>query len=371
MSKSLVIQGVRGVPAMHGGFETFAEYLSLYLVARGWDVVVYCQLDKDMTDLKLYSEDSWCGVRRVFIPVSGKGAFGTVVFDLLSIIHAIKMRSKIVLTLGYNTAIFNILFRLFGIVNFINMDGLEWKRSKWSIFHKIYLYFNERIGCLIGTVLVADHPEIKRHLESRVESAKICMIPYGARQISSKSVDPISKFKLTQGGYIVLIARPEPENSILEIVKAFSASLRNAKLVILGNFISTNNYHSSVISSASEEVVFLGAIYDKEVLDSLRANSLFYIHGHTVGGTNPSLVEALGAGQAIIAHDNKFNRWVAGDSAFYFNSVDECTRIFDIFLSRKDLIDNMRSKALQRFSELFTWDIVLAQYENLLSADPV
>lgn len=352
---------------MHGGFETFAEYLSLYLVARGWDVTVYCQLDKNKSSHKTYDEDDWCGVRRIFIPVRGEGALGTIVFDFLSIIHAIRKRSKIVLTLGYNTAVFNLLFRFFGVINLINMDGLEWKRSKWSIFHKIYLYINERIGCLIGTVLVADHPEIQRHLESRVHSKKICMIPYGARQIFDSAVAPVSELNLSPECYIVLIARPEPENSILEIVQAFSRSPRDIKLVVLGNFSSTNKYHSSVLSAASEEVLFLGAIYDKEVLDSLRSNALFYIHGHTVGGTNPSLVEALGAGQATIAHDNKFNRWVAGDSAFYFHSVDDCARIFDQFLSRKDLVYAMRLIALERFTELFTWDIVLAKYEQLLS----
>jgi glycosyltransferase involved in cell wall biosynthesis len=180
-------------------------------------------------------------------------------------------------------------------------------------------------------------------------------------------LEPLSKFNLSPDGYIVLIARPEPENSILEIVQAFSRSSRNIKLVMLGSFSSSNKYHSTVVSAASKEVVFLGAIYDKEVLDSLRANALFYIHGHTVGGTNPSLVEALGAGQATIAHDNKFNRWVAGDSAFYFGSVDDCARIFDQFLLKTDLVHMMRSKALERFTKLFTWDIVLGQYEKLLS----
>ena len=220
---------------------------------------------------------------------------------------------------------------------------------------------------MVGTVLVADHPEIERHLASRVHSDKICMIPYGARRIPDKRVDPLLQFNLSPDEYIVLIARPEPENSILEIVQAFSRSSRNIKLIMLGNFNSSNKYHSSVVSAASEEVVFLGAIYDKEVLDSLRANALFYIHGHTVGGTNPSLVEALGAGQATIAHDNKFNRWVAGDSALYFSSVDDCARIFDYFLSQTDRVHTMRSKALERFAELFTWDIVLGQYEKLLS----
>jgi glycosyltransferase involved in cell wall biosynthesis len=367
MTKSVVIQGVRGIPAMHGGFETFAEYLSLYLVARGWRVTVYCQVNKDELRTKLYYEDNWNGVRRVFIPVRGDGAWSTIIFDFLSIMHIIKEGSKLVLTLGYNTAVFNLLFRIFGIVNLINMDGLEWKRSKWSIFHKIYLYINERLGCLVGSVLIADHPEIKRHLESRVDADKIIMIPYGARQATVKLDDLIFDLGLNSNRYVVLIARPEPENSILEIVLAFSRKRRGINLAVLGNFNSSNKYHASVKAAASSEVLFLGAIYEKKMLDSLRVNSLFYIHGHTVGGTNPSLVEALGAGQATIAHDNKFNRWVAGDSALYFRDVDDCAAIFDEIIFRTDLIEQMRELARHRFNQLFTWDIVLSQYEKLLS----
>jgi len=365
MKKEIVIQGVRGLPAAHGGFETFAEYLSQYLVSKGWRVIVYCQTNKNTSDRKIYQEDDWRGVRRVFIPVSGDGAWSSIIFDFLSIAHILKEGSKSVLTLGYNTAIFNSIFRVFGVVNLINMDGLEWKRSKWSIFHKIYLYINERIACLIGSILIADHPEIQRHLESRVSANKIRMIPYGARQIVDSSTQPIVGLGLKLNGYVVLIARPEPENSILEIVEAFSRCKRNLNLVVLGSFNGSNKYHATVRALASAEVVFLGAIYEKSILDSLRSNALFYMHGHTVGGTNPSLVEALGAGQATIAHDNKFNRWVAADSALYFRTADECAALFDEFLCRPEYVDKLRARALSRFFQLFTWDAVLLQYEEL------
>jgi glycosyltransferase involved in cell wall biosynthesis len=366
MTKEVVIQGVRGIPAAHGGFETFAEYLSLYLVSKGWRVVVYCQLDKSKTDFKIYQEDDWRGVRRIFVPVRDNGALGTILFDFLSILHILTHRYRCVLTLGYNTAIFNILLRVFGRLNIINMDGLEWMRSKWSIFHKIYLYINERIACYVGSVLIADHPEIQLHLEQRVNAKKIRMIPYGARSILDVSDQSILKLGLTPNTYAIVVARPEPENSILEIVEAFSRTRRGVKLVVLGKFDASNKYHSEVQGAASPDVIFLGAIYDKLIVDSLRSHALCYIHGHTVGGTNPSLVEAMGAGQAIIAHDNKFNRWVADDSAMYFGTVDDCADVFDLFLSRPDLIEKLKVRASSRFESLFTWESVLFQYESLL-----
>lgn len=182
MTKQLIITGIRGVPASHGGFETFAENLSLYLQKRGWQVVVYCQ--EFILDSHEIYESNWNGVRRIHIPVKGGGAKSTIIFDYLSVKHSVSLNGM-VLTLGYNTALFNILFRLYGKTNLINMDGIEWKRDKWKWYEKLWLYINERAGCLIGNHLIADHPEIEKHLLSRVKTDKTTMIPYGARQVLS------------------------------------------------------------------------------------------------------------------------------------------------------------------------------------------
>ncbi len=156
--KQLIITGIRGVPAAHGGFETFAENLAVYLVKYGWKVTVYCQ--ESYNDFQQVSETEWQGVRRIHIPVKGQGAKATIIFDYLSLKHAAK-EPGLVLTLGYNTALFNLRLRLSGKKNLINMDGIEWKRDKWKWYEKAWLYFNERAGCLIGNHLIADHPEIK------------------------------------------------------------------------------------------------------------------------------------------------------------------------------------------------------------------
>ena len=355
--------GIRGVPASHGGFETFAEQLALYLMQRGWEVTVYCQTDGGGQ----LHDDIWCGVRRIHIPVSGQGPAGTVVFDWKATLHAIR-ETELCLTLGYNTAVFGVVLRAFGVPNVMNMDGIEWARAKWGRIAKIWFYLNDWAGCWLGNHLVADHPEIGKHLMSRVREGKITMIPYGADPVESASEDAVAALGLQPGRYLTLIARPEPENSILEIVRAFSRRPRGYDLAVLGNYDADRQpYHRSVMSCASKEVKFLGAIYQKDVVQALRFHSALYVHGHQVGGTNPSLVEALGASCPVLAHDNRFNRWVAGNSARYFADEAECADQLDEILNSEDLRASMRAGSRRRFHEAFTWPDVLKQYEELLT----
>ncbi|ART81762.1 glycosyl transferase [Oceanisphaera profunda] len=363
MNRQLTILGIRGVPAAHGGFETFAEQLSLYLVANGWKVTVYCQEEGSGQ----ITESNWCGVRRVHIPVRRDGALGTILFDWQAARHA-KRQPGVCLTLGYNTAIFNLWQRLSGQANLFNMDGLEWQRDKWSVPERTWLWLNERFACWLGQHLIADHPRIKDHLATRVPMQKISMIPYGAHAITTANAGLLAPFGLVAGEYSVIIARPEPENSILEMVQAFSAKVRDHTLVVLGKFESDNAFHQQVLAAASNEVRFVGAIYEADVVGALRFFCRCYLHGHRVGGTNPSLVEALGAGNAVIAHKNAFNRWVADDGAAYFENSAECARLFDILLEDDAVLAQMRAASRLRFNENFTWPQVLAEYEILLES---
>ncbi len=361
--KTLRILGTRGVPAAHGGFETFAENLALYLVKQGWRVVVYCQEDGSGPVF----EDSWQGVERVRIPVEAQGPKGTIVFDWQATLHAARHKD-LCLTLGYNTAVFCAVLRARGVPNLINMDGIEWARAKWGGVAKAWFWLNDWAGCWLGNHLVADHPQIKVHLSSRVRADKITMIPYGAEPVVDADPGPLAALGLAPGKFLTLIARAEPENSILEAVTGFSARPRGVTLAVLGKYDEANAYHRAVKAAASGEVKFLGAIYDKTVLRALRRHSLAYIHGHQVGGTNPSLVEALGAGNAVIAHDNRFNRWVAGEGARFFAGAQGMDAVLSEVLADPAALETMRTASRARFEEAFRWDDVLAQYEALLAA---
>lgn len=362
MSRKLFVLGIRGVPAQHGGFETFAEKLALFLAAQGWAVTVYCQEDGEGACW----ESDWRGVRRIHIPISRGGAAGTVIFDWKATKHALS-QSGLFLTLGYNTAIFNLMQRIKGQTNVINMDGIEWRRDKWGIIAKTWFWLNERVGCWVGNHLVADHPKIKEHLATRVNAEKITMIPYGGDQVEEADANLLVPYGIEPHQYSIIIARPEPENSFLEMVRAFSKARRNHKLVVLGNFTpQTNTFHRQVMDAASDEVIFPGAIYQAPVVQALRFFSRFYLHGHRVGGTNPSLVEGLGAGCAVIAHDNHFNRWVAGPDTAYFADEAACTALFDRLLTDDEAVAGMKAASLARFHERFTWPQVLREYEELL-----
>lgn len=359
--RTLKVLGIRGVPAAHGGFETFAERLAEHLVAAGWRVIVYCQHSGSRSTYI----DSWRGVERVNVSTRFRGALGTVVFDLKSVSHAARTQG-LCLTLGYNTACFSLLFKVLGIKNVINMDGIEWARTKWGRVAKLWFWLNERAGCWLGDHLVADHPEIKTHLATRVDQRKITMIAYGGDSVELAPVDEISRLGLTPQGYLTLIARPEPENSVLEVVSGFSSQKRGFKLVVLGAYDRDRPYHRDVLAAASEEVVFAGPIYGKETVRALRYHCLGYVHGHQVGGTNPSLVEALGARNPVLAHDNRFNRWVAGDAALYFSDRDGFEAALSRFLESGSLRRGMAVAADAAFRAKFSWPYILDQYEKLL-----
>lgn len=361
--KLLVLLGIRGIPASHGGFETFAQHLCLYLVKKEWDVVVYCQ-EAGKGEIH---ESHWKGIRLIHIPVVNEGPVGTLIFDLKSIIHS-RIFNGIFLTLGYNSAIFSALLRVFRKVNIINMDGIEWKRAKWGVVPKIWFLVNELIGCYVGNHLVADHPEIKNHLATRVNAEKITMIPYGADIIEGARAELLNSYGVNENKYMLTVARIEPENSILEIVRSFSSRPRGIKLLVLGDLDpERKDYHRDILESAGDEVIFPGSIYNPEHLSALRYYALAYIHGHQVGGTNPSLVEALGAGNAVIANDNKFNRWVARGGALYFKDEVTIDDSISKIIDDDKLSSDLSAASTERYMEAFQWKRVLQEYEHLLS----
>ena len=368
---SVIILGCRGIPASYGGFETFAERLALHLNDHGWDVTVACQTEEARPS------DIWRGIRRVFHAGVGRGELASIIFDARSVVAATRAAigsgrdQPVILTLGYNTAVFGLLFRMLGIPNVVNMDGVEWRRKKWSRPVQAWFWANERMGALLADHMVADHPAIATHLSRHSPSNKLSVIPYGAHPVVDAPTSPITALGLNPGGYALVVARPVPENSILEIVTAYSSKPRDYRLVALGDYHpDQNGYHAAVIQAAGPGVIFPGAIYDRDTLEALRFNARLYVHGHTVGGTNPSLVEALGSGMAVLAHDNVYNRWVAGPEMRYFSDTQSCAEAMDDLLTSSSAPENvlaaMRAAARERFIETFTWPMVLDAYEKLL-----
>ncbi|MCC0176454.1 DUF1972 domain-containing protein [Waterburya agarophytonicola K14] len=360
----LLILGTRGIPGSHGGFETFAERLALYLVRRGWKVTVYCQSDEEKLSYSI-----WQGINLVHIPVPKDNSFWSILFDFKAAFHAVRQEG-LILTLGYNTAIFSLLYRLRNRTNMTNMDGMEWWRKKWNALEKSWLYINERCAVWFSNHLIADHPQIKRYLRTQVKTSKpIAVIPYSTEIVTEANPALLQQYNLVPQNYALVIARPEPENSILEIVSAFSRQKRNMPLVVLGKYLPEENpYHKEVLKSASDEVMFVGGIYNQEVVTALRYYASLYLHGHQVGGTNPSLIEAMSAGSPVLAHNNPFNSWVAGEGAAYFKDMDDCDRQMTQLLHNKAKLQLMKQSSLDRYDAKFADDKDLKAHEQLFLA---
>jgi glycosyltransferase involved in cell wall biosynthesis len=358
---SIAILGTRGIPAAHGGFETFAERLALFLVERGWQVVVYCQRDVS-TVTERFTQDEWNGIERIHVAVASRGPIATLEFDGHCVRHAAALGS-VCLVLGYNGAIFVPYLRIKGRKIITNMDGIEWRRAKWSLPVKAWFWVNEWIAAWASQRLVADNPVIADHLATRRSRRAIAIIPYGGQNVTSAPRAIIEAMGLDPDAYLVSIARIEPENNILTLVEAFSRRLRGARLVVLGTLDAGNAYHRAVRAAAGEEVMFPGAIYDKAKVEALRFHARAYVHGHTVGGTNPSLVEALWAGNAVIAHDNAFNRWTAGTDQMFFADAGDLDRLITRVLSDDGAVAKARTGARVRARAGFDWTEILERYE--------
>jgi glycosyltransferase involved in cell wall biosynthesis len=358
------ILGTHGVPATYGGFETAAENIGLHLRRSGWRVVVYCQVPGSGPE----ETDLWWGLERIKIREKRSGWLGTSSFDMKSIRHALRENQghEVWLTFGYNTGIFDVAPRMRGIPNVINMDGMEWTRARWGWTKQAILLANERTAGLVGNVLVADHPEIARYLTRHFGKRRVVTIAYGAHEVKSAPEAHVRSLNLSPGNYAMVVCRPIPENSILEIVKAWSRRPRGMPLVVVGPYTDQYPYHRDVRAASSEEVLYPGAIFQPERLSALRYHAALYLHGHTVGGTNPSLVEAMAAGNAVIAHDNVYNRWVAGQDNTFFTGPDDLDAILEQLLPDEDRRRSMGESSRLRFFQEFTWNKIGSQYDQVL-----
>ena len=360
LAPAILILGTRGIPAAHGGFETFAERFALHLAARGWRVGVYCQREVEKVGQRI-STAVWRGVELINVEVAATGPAATLAFDALCV-HDAGSRGGVCLVLGYNGAVFLPYLRLRGAKILTNMDGIEWKRPKWSRAVRAFFWISEWIAAWSSHRLIADHPAIADHLATRRARDAIVMIPYGGNPIRETTEAPIRALGLEPDRFLVSIARIEPDNNLMAFVEAYARAPRDVKLVVLGSLDPQNAYHRALRAAASEGVVFPGAIYETETVEALRHHARAYLHGHTVGGTNPSLVEALWAGNAVIAHDNAFNRGTAGDGQFYFTDVDGCERAIETVLGDEAALGAARQAARRRALD-FSWTDILAAYE--------
>ncbi len=361
-NKSIAILGSRGIPAHYGGFETFAEELGIRLAASDLDVTVYCEKHADTEMLPEYQQ-----VRLEYLPVFRLGPATTIIFDVMCLWHARK-EFDVVYMLGYGASLFCFIPRLWKNEVWINMDGVEWARSKWNWAAKVWFRMMEAIATWTATTVIADAEAIKSHLLTRYPRVrKIKVIAYGAKIVENPAEsDILSELNLQSESYYLVVCRLEPENHVQEIVDGFLLSKSDFPLIVVGDIEASSSYVAQLREIRSPRVQFIGTIFDQNKLEFLRWHSRAYFHGHCVGGTNPSLLEALGCGNRVIAHDNAFNREVATGCAEYFSSSAQIPEIIGRIDEAGDMAE-VRVAAQERIRNKYSWEKVAQSYNQLLT----
>ena len=353
---SIGIIGSRGIPNQYGGYEAALQELTPRLAALGHRVVVYC------SHLQTFKEKTWKGVELnyQYNPEDRMGSSGQFIYDLNCNLHSRKQHFDVILHMGYTSD--SVWHHLWDrkAKHICNMDGMEWLRSKYSPTVQAFLKKAERWAALHSDLLIADSTGVFEYLKKKYPTP-IGMIAYGAEVPHQFKLNHLTSYGLKAFEYDLLIARMEPENNIEMAMEAKVESGNIVPLVVFGN---ENKYAEKLKEKckALPVIKFYRANYNQDVINSLRYYSRYYIHGHSVGGTNPSLLEAMAAQCRILAHNNIFNKGVLQGGGQYFSDAAQLSRFFNLanteLISNRQIEDNLKSIRTN-----YSWEQICQQYE--------
>lgn len=354
---NLAIVGTRGIPNNYGGFETLAEYLAEYL-SREMKVTVYCS-SRDLPEkLREYK-----GARLKYIPVSSHGALG-IIYDSLSLAHALFEHDK-VLFLGFGAGFIIPFFGRFKSKIILNIGGLDWQRSKWSPRAQKVIKKAEALLVKYSGTVISDNPGIRQYLLKEY-GRESDLIFYGGDQASPQPKTPelIVKYPFLQGDYAFSVLRIQQDNNVEMILEAFSQQ-NKIPIVMVGNW--DNSGYGLAIKSkfaGTQNIILIDAIYNRQVLDVLRSNCTLYIHGHSAGGTNPSLAEAMFLGLPVFAFASGYNEYTTQNKALYFKTADELTNLVKQYklLALQPIAEDLKQIA----HKYYRWKLIAQQYKEVI-----
>ena len=358
--------GTRGVPARYGGFETAIEEIGQRMARDGDEILVYCRGAEEPIA-------TYLGMNLIHLPaVSGK-AIETLSHTFLSVLDLVlRRRRNVDVAIVFNSAnsVFLPILRLFRIPVAVHVDGLEWQRAKWGKWGRRYYRMAEALAVRWADALISDAQGIVDYYRDEFGAASE-HIAYGApilRELDATKIEPLG---LKRRGYHLVVARFEPENHVLEIVAGYAKSTASLPLIVVGSAPYSDEYTAKIeaIAATDDRIVLLGGVWDQEQLDQLYANAANYLHGHSVGGTNPSLLRAMGAGCHVTAFDVSFNRGVLGENGRFFENeaaVPSVLAEVEAELMHEPDVHESRARGLQdRAAEVYQWDAVAADYHQL------
>jgi len=361
MKKQIAIIGTRGIPNQYGGFEQFAEQLSQELVKKNVDVFVYNPTTHP------YTKSAFNGVQIIRKKLHEKtlGHLAHLFYDYACLKDSVEKKIDTVLACGYGSMLLAFWFvSLKQTKLIINMDGLEWKRKRWHSLGKLLLKITEKTAVRKGHVLITDHLAINDYFKTKYNIASP-YIPYGADIPKTFNETYLNNYNLKPNEYFILISRPVSENNIHTILSGFSKSDSKKKFVIITN--TKDKYSKKLMRRYTDKrFVFLPNIYDADTLNTLRHFSAAYFHGHSVGGTNPSLLEAMASECLIIAHDNIFSKTILKENAFYFNTISDVTHHIDAIDSLLDSKQSFVAANKLQILKNYQWEKIADAYFELL-----
>ena len=356
-SMRIAMVGTRGVPAHYGGFETCVDEVGRRLAARGHFVTVYCRRVDGVP-----AEHTYEGMNLVHLPALKKRALETLSHTALSMGHLVRHRTDVALVFNAANSPFLPMLRLARIPVATHVDGLEWMRDKWGPIGQRYYRTAESLSVRWSDALIADARGIQQYYKHEFD-AQTQLISYGAPHVG-KGAHRLSEVGLLPDAYHLVVARFEPENHVREIVEGYTLSAAALPLVVVGSAPYSDDYTSIIHKLGDSRVRFLGGVWDQELLDQLYGNARSYVHGHSVGGTNPSLLRAIGAGAPTTAFDVVFNREVLGDAGQYFSTPSEVSAQIEQAEANSEATKARGILGLQRSTD-YDWDDVSSSYERL------
>ena len=354
----IALLGTRGIPNHYGGFEQFAEFFSTYLAQNGHDVFVYNSHNHP------YQETVFKKVNIIhqYDPETKIGTAGQFIYDLNCIRDSRKRNFDIILQLGYTSnSVWHFLLPKKPII-ITNMDGLEWKRTKYSKTVQKGLLYAEKLAVKSSDVLVADSLGIKKYLKDKYYK-EATYIAYGATVFENPNENCLKDYHVEKENYNMILARLEPENNIETILNGVVLSDSKMPILVIGNNQTKFGEYLKNKFLNHTHIQFVGAVYNLEQLNNLRYFSNFYFHGHTVGGTNPSLLEAMASRAFILAHDNDFNKAILKQNSYYFSTSEDIKFILNTIKKNDNLqlVQNNFDAILKEFN----WDKINGEYLQL------
>lgn len=359
MKLKIGILGTRGIPNYYGGFEQIAGYISSGLADKGHEVSVY------NSHRHPFQEKTWKNVRIIhcFDPEYLMGSAGQFIYDYNCLRDAANRKFDVLLILGYSSSSVWKNFFPKNCTIIYNMDGLEWKRTKYNRPVQKFLKHAEELAVSHGDFLIADSRGIKEYIKNTY-GVQCRYIPYGADMNHLEKPEVLHRHRLSPGNYFMLMARIEPENNIMAILDGFRQSKSSKKMIVVGE--TGNAYGRYLVKkyASDKRITFTGSIYDQDEIHTLRKNSWLYFHGHSVGGTNPSLLEAMASRALIAAHRNIFNQSILDSDAFYFETAQDVTWLVECV--DRAHYEHMLDNNLEKIREHYNWPKIVDQYHEFI-----